>query len=188
MIACDSGGANEANEEDTDPATAFVLDEGNFEATVDEDGETFDVSGGAVFGIATNLGSADGGGNDGEGFVLYMLDGERPPEDERSLNDTWTSIRITGQESIVPGEGTYEFESGGYTTPDYRSDMDSPALRIFIGGGPGEFTITSASADELEGTFNFEDPSDGSIRVQGSFTAVRADDIDAVLCTPDCDD
>lgn len=179
LSACDSNGSND---EDEAPNGAFTLTEGSFEATVDDDGETLDLSGGAVFGLATTLGMGEGGNNDGEGFVVYMLDGERPPEDDRSLGDPWTEVRITGRVTEVPGADTYEFGSA------YRNDMDSHELRTFIGGGPGTFTITSASDDALEGTFSFEDPGDGSTQVEGTFTAARADDIDAVLCTPDCDD
>ena len=115
-----------------------------------------------------------------------MLDGEPPPEEERSAtNRSWTTIDIEGREGVVPGEGEYDFEEGG-TVSNYQNSMGSYELGRFIGGGPGTFTITNASEDVLEGTFRFER---GDTRVEdGSFTAERVDDIATVRCRPDCDD
>ena len=176
FTACDSVDDNEENGQN-----GFVLDVGSFEATVTDNGETLDLSGGAAFGLKP---SASGG----EEFVLYMLDGERPPEEERSeTNRSWTTIDIEGREGVVPEEGDYDFEEGG-TVPYYQHSMNSYELGRFIGGGPGTFTITNASEDVLEGTFSFVSP-DGETEVEnGSFTAERVDDIETVLCRPDCDE
>ncbi|MES3629685.1 MAG: hypothetical protein PPP56_05920 [Longimonas sp.] len=173
---------NSVDDNGADNGNGFVLDVGSFEATVDDSGETLDLSGGAAFGLKPSP-------SGGEEFVLYMLDGERPPEEERSeTNRSWTTIDIEGREGVVPEEGDYDFEEGG-TVPYYQNSMNSYELGRFIGGGPGTFTITNANEDVLEGTFSFEDPHGGETRVEnGSFTAERVDDIETVRCRPDCDE
>lgn len=189
LVACDSGGANESedSEEEVSVGTSddegFTLDAGSFEATLDDEDEEepLEISGGAVFGLAANADETDGG-TDGENFVVYMLNGERPPEEDRSLTDTWTDIRIVGSDE-VPEAGDYEF---GSSSADYRFNMDSYALNHLTSGGAGMLTITSVNDDEMEGTFSYVSPGGGAIQVEGAFTAVYTDDIDTVLCTPDC--
>ena len=117
-----------------------------------------------------------------------MLDGERPPEEERSpTNRSWTTIDIEGWEGVVPEEGDYDFDDGE-PVRYYQHSLNSYELGRFIGGGPGTFTITNSSEDVLEGTFSFVSP-DGETEVEnGSFTAERVDDIETVRCEPDCDE
>ncbi len=180
LLSCDSSGTNNNGENDPGRDT-FSLNKGNFSATITEDGTETDVSGSAVFGVATDVdpGNDDVASDNGEAFIIYLLEGEKTLEDDGdvSLAEGGTEIILSREDSTVPGTGT--------TSLDQWS-MVNRTPNIVAGSPDGTVDITTSSDGTLEGTFQV-DVTIGGISVEGSFTAEERDDIDSVLCAPGCD-
>jgi hypothetical protein len=142
---------------------------GTFQASVTGD-LTLSFSGGAVFGTLSDGGTTD--------FAIGMVHGVLGQENS-------DAIYIGRDNNAAPGTGTYPIHPGncGTCTADdfsgaYVYQATAAQLGAFV-SDTGEFTITSASADTLRGTFDFSASlflgvgiTADSVRLEGSFTAV----------------
>jgi len=178
LLSCDSGGSN--GDEGNSGSDSFSLSDGTFSATVTDDGSDNNVSGNAVFGIATDIdpGNDDIAERDGEAFIIYLLDGQKSLDDDGEVQIDGTEIILSREGSSSPGTGSISLD---------RWSLSSRDLRLGAGSSGGSVEITSAGDGTLEGTFSVESALGGT-SIQGSFTAQRADDIDRVVCAPACND
>lgn len=181
LLACDSGGANDNGGEDDTGGDTFSLSEGSFSATITEDGTETDVSGNAVYGAATDIdpGNDNIASENGEAFIIYLLEGEKVVEDDGdiSLAEEGTEIILSREDPTRPGTGTTSLD---------RWTLLNRTPNISGGSSGGTVDITTASDGTLEGTFEVELGIAG-LSVQGSFTAEETDDVYTVICAPGCD-
>lgn len=199
LLSCDSSGSGDGNgggpgDGETD---TFSLDKGSSSATIEEDGETHEISGGAVFGVASKIPQLNLGisaNSDGESFVIYILAGEKNLDDEGDLFGPYTEIAFSDASATVLEEGQYTLfgeEDVTFSMVEQREGLTILGGPFVVDPGPGELQITSKTSDELQGTFQYETADDSSIDIRvtnGSFTAVRVDNIEELLCAPDCED
>jgi hypothetical protein len=142
---------------------------GTFQASVTGD-LTLSLSGGAVFGTLTEGGSS--------GFAIALVRGV--------LGQSNSDVAYIGRDNnTAPAAGDYPIHSatcGSCTADDftgaYLHQVSLAEFGAFV-SDTGAFTITSASADTLRGTFAFSASlligsgvSADSVRLEGSFTAV----------------
>jgi hypothetical protein len=142
---------------------------GTFQASVTGD-LTLSLSGGAVFGTLTEGGSS--------AFAIALVRGV--------LGQDNSDVAYIGRDNTAaPAAGSYPIHSatcGSCTADDftgaYLHQVSLAEIGAFV-SDTGAFTITSASADTLRGTFDFSASlaigigvTADSVRLQGSFTAV----------------
>ncbi len=138
---------------------------GSFTATVSGD-VTASLSGDAVFGVGLSIGSDTG-------WSIWLLEG--------SFFSDYDFIRIGRSSSTTPGVGTFALIGRGGAGPDdfvaeYEDATDEgDAIEITgYSSVSGSLTITSATADRVEGSFSFTGSGPGpeqTVTVQGSFSA-----------------
>lgn len=182
LVSCDSSGTNDSGGENDSGSDTFTLNEGSFTATITEDGTETDVSGNAVYGAASNIASDNNNiaSENGEAFILYLLEGEKIVEDDGDvgLAEGGTEIILSREDPTIPGTGMISL--GRWTLLNRNPNISG-------GSSGGTVDITTAGDGTLEGTFE-GDLGIAGLSVEGSFTAEESDDIDTVLCTPGCDD
>lgn len=138
---------------------------GSFTATVSGD-VSASLSGNAVFGVGLSIGSDTG-------WSIWLLEG--------SFFSDYDFIRIDRSSSTAPGVGTFTIIGGSGVGPDdfvaaYENAVEE-GNDISITGYTsvsGSLTITSATADRVEGSFSFTGSGPGpgrTVTVQGSFSA-----------------
>ena len=137
---------------------------GSFTATVSGDLNA-SLSGDAVFGVGLAIGSVSG-------WSVWLLEG--------SFLADYDLIRIDRDSDAAPGVGTFAITGGGAGPDDFSAEYEHG---VEEGGNTditgytsvsGSLTVTSATADRIEGSFTFtgNGPSPGqTVTVQGSFSA-----------------
>ncbi len=140
---------------------------GSFTATV-SGVVTASLSGNAVFGVGLRTGSDTG-------WSIWLLDGSI-----FSDHDFISIDRIDRSSSTAPGVGTFTINGSGAGPDDFAAEYDDARAEgndIFITAYTsvsGSLTITSATADRVEGSFSFTGSGPGpgrTVTVQGSFSA-----------------
>ncbi len=143
---------------------------GSFQATVTGD-LSLSLSGDAVFGPQTQGGQT--------AFAIGLLDGDpsAPP---------YNAVVISRDNVAAPAAGTYGIEAGfcADCTPDdfvggFVHLITQLDVATFL-SDTGSFTLTTVTADRVEGTFRFTataflvvgEVNADSVRIEGSFTAV----------------
>lgn len=150
------------------------VDQGSFTATVSGD-LGLSVSGEAVFGIQTQGASS--------AFVIALMHGTYG-------GDNSDFVFIGRDNTTAPGVGTFVIQPASCIsctaddfTGAYLHQVGIADYGIFF-SDTGAFTITAASADTLQGTFEFSGSlfigigsiaDADSVRLQGSFTAVAGE-------------
>jgi len=138
---------------------------GSFTATVSGDVNA-SLSGNAVFGVGLYIGSDSG-------WSIWLLEG--------SFFSDYDFITIDRSSSAAPGVGAFTIIGRSGAGPDDFVAKFEHALEegsnIEITGYTsvsGSLTITSATADQIEGSFSFTGSGPGpgqTVTVQGSFSA-----------------